>query len=227
MPTPAIASRLASELPWQSVVRSGRFYLVWLMFFSGALAGLMVIGILKPFAGSQLVAAAKAGGLTLDDAGIAELLRRGAIAVGVLALFNAAGRIVWGWISDHVGRTAAMTLMFLLQSATMLLLIFCDTNALLTVGAACVGFNFGGNFAMFPSLTADLFGSRNFGANYGWVFTSYGVAGVTGVWVGNVAQQLTGSYFAAFAFAAVLCLASAVLSLVLAAVRRRAAAEHA
>jgi OFA family oxalate/formate antiporter-like MFS transporter len=94
----------------------------------------------------------------------------------------------------------------------------------LAVGAACVGFNFGGNFALFPSLTADLFGSKNFGANYGWVFTSYGVAGVIGVWVGNTAQQMTGSYFAAFAIAATLCFVSAILAFSLSRVRKVATA---
>jgi MFS transporter, OFA family, oxalate/formate antiporter len=211
-----------AEATWQDVLKTGRFYLVWLMFFSGAMSGLMVIGILKPFAGSQLVTAAQAAGGALSDTAMTELLHKGAVAVGILAIFNAAGRVVWGLVSDRVGRTAAMTLMFALQCVTMLSLTLCDTEQLLAVGAALVGFNFGGNFAMFPSLTADLFGSKNFGANYGWVFTAYGVAGAIGVWVGNTAHAMTGSYFAAFAIAAALCLASAVLTVVLAVARRRA-----
>ena len=76
-----------------------------------------------------------------------------------------------------------------------------------------MGFNFGGNFALFPSATADLFGSGNLGANYGWVFTSYGIAGVVGIVAGNAAKVLTGSYAAAFSLAAVLCLISAGLAL--------------
>ena len=42
------------------------------------------------------------------------------------------------------------------------------------------GFNFGGNFALFPSTTADYFGTKNLGMNYGLVFTGYGAAGVLG-----------------------------------------------
>jgi len=207
---------------WQDILQTGKFYVVWLMFFSGAMAGLMVIGILKPFAGSQLVAAADGGGNALTEALRSDLLLKGATAVGVLALFNAAGRVVWGLLSDLLGRMAAMTLMFALQGVTLLSLITFHTELTLAVGAACVGFNFGGNFALFPSLTADLFGSKNFGANYGWVFTSYGVAGVIGVWVGNTAQQMTGSYFAAFAIAAGLCFISAILAFILSQVRRAA-----
>lgn len=209
-----------SNATWQQLVRTGRFYIVWLMFFSGAMAGLMVIGILKPFAGAQLVKAASVGSGPLSDALRSDLLLKGATAVGVLALFNAAGRIIWGLVSDRIGRVTAMMLMFVFQGVTMLVLNTLDTEWLLAVGAACVGFNFGGNFALFPSLTADLFGARNFGANYAWVFTSYGVAGVIGVWVGNLAQRTTGTYFAAFAVAAVLCFLSAGLALLLGRSRR-------
>jgi len=209
------------DVTWQEILRTGRFYVVWLMFFSGAMAGLMVIGILKPFAGNQLVSAA---GTAVTESLRAELLLKGATAVGVLAIFNAAGRVVWGLLSDLLGRMAALMLMFVLQAATLLALIALRTELTLAVGAACVGFNFGGNFALFPSLTADLFGSRNFGANYGWVFTSYGVAGVIGVWVGNRAQEITGSYFAAFAIAATLCFLSAILAFALSRVRNAATA---
>ena len=215
---PAPAGRRTGPSPdsnWQQLLRSNRFYLVWLMFFSGAMAGLMVIGILKPFAGSQLIAAAEKAGGPLSDALRSRILLQGSTAVGVLALFNAGGRVVWGFLSDRLGRTPAMTLMFTLQGVTLLALTTLDTPWRLAAGAASVGFNFGGNFALFPSLTADLFGTKNFGANYGWVFTSYGVAGVMGVWAGNVAQQATGSYFAAFAVAAALCFASALLAMVL------------
>ncbi len=213
-PSPAsVTSRSnGSDATWQELLRSGRFYVVWLMFFSGAMAGLMVIGILKPFAGSQLVRAAEEASATLTPAIRSDLLLRGATVVGVLAIFNALGRIVWGFTSDKLGRTPALMLMFVFQGVTLLSLSTLNTETLLAVGAACVGFNFGGNFALFPSLTADLFGARNFGANYGWVFTAYGVAGVTGVWMGNAAQRLTGSYFVAFAGAAGLCFVSAILA---------------
>jgi OFA family oxalate/formate antiporter-like MFS transporter len=103
--------------------------------------------------------------------------------------------------------------MFVLQAATMFLLSALDTRVALCVGASIVGFNFGGNFALFPSATADLFGAKNLGANYGWVFTSYGIAGVVGIVAGNAAKVTTGSYAAAFAIAGVLCLVSAGLAI--------------
>ncbi len=217
--------RPVAESHWHDTLRHPAFYMLWVMFFSGATAGLMIIGILKPFAGSQLVEATLAAGSLTADAR-ADLLARGAAVVGWLAMFNAIGRIAWGLISDLIGRTAAFVTMFTLQAVTMLVFAGIATELWLAVAAAIVGFNFGGNFALFPSTTADIFGARNLGANYGWLFTSYGAAGVLGIAAGNLAMQKTGSYAAAFNVAAALCIVSAVLAVALPAVRRRVAARE-
>jgi OFA family oxalate/formate antiporter-like MFS transporter len=220
----AVPGEDTPESLWQETLRRPAFYLLWMMFFSGAMAGLMIIGIVKVFAGEQLVEAARAGGGVLGAGDVDDLLLKGAAAVGWLAIFNAVGRVAWGFISDLIGRTAALVAMFLLQAVMMLLLIGMRTELAIAVSAAVVGFNFGGNFALFPSATADLFGARNFGVNYGFVFTSYGIAGVAGIAAGNAAKTLTGSYAAAFTVAAALCLVSAGLAVGLAIHERRAAA---
>ncbi len=209
---------------WQDTLRRPAFMVLWLMFFSGAMAGLMVIGIIKVFAGEQLVAAALEGGGTLTEDARAGLLAQGAAAVGWLAIFNAVGRIAWGFISDRIGRTIAFVAMFIAQATMMFMLGTMQSEISLAVAASVVGFNFGGNFALFPSATADLFGSKNLGANYGWVFTSYGLAGVVGIAAGNTAKTMTGSYTAAFIVAGVLCLVSAGLAIGLAISHRRDAA---
>ena len=213
------AASTQGESAWRATLRRPAFYVLWLMFFSGAMAGLMVIGIVKVFAGEQLVAAA--GATALSDAQVKDLLLKGAAAVGWLAIFNAVGRIVWGLVSDLIGRTPAFVAMFILQAAMMFLLVGMKTELSLAVAASIVGFNFGGNFALFPSATADLFGSKNLGANYGWVFTSYGIAGVVGIAAGNAAKSITGSYGSAFALAGALCLLSAGLAVGLAVAQGR------
>ena len=223
----ASSSPGAPDTPWHEVLRRPAFYLIWLMFFSGAMAGLMVIGIVKVFAGERLVGAAAASGAALADAEVEGLLLKGAEAVGWLALFNAVGRIAWGFVSDRVGRTAAFIAMFLAQAAIMFTLGAMETELSLAVAAAIVGFNFGGNFALFPSATADLFGSRSFGVNYALVFTSYGVAGVVGIAAGNAAKATTGSYTAAFVAAGALCVLSAALAVALGRLARRAHAPAA
>ncbi len=217
-PSVQIAHKLTGESSWQETLRKPVFYILWLMFFSGAMAGLMVIGIVKVFAGEQLVAAA---GIGIDQATSSTLLLRGAEAVGWLAIFNAVGRVFWGFASDRIGRTAAFVSMFVFQAGMMFALASMDTELSLAVGASVVGFNFGGNFALFPSATADLFGAKNLGANYGWVFTAYGIAGVVGIAAGNAAKAMTGSYAAAFVVAGCLCLISAGLAIGLGASQKR------
>lgn len=212
------------ESAWQQTLRRPAFYVLWLMYFSGAMAGLMVIGILKPFAGAQLVEAASAGSVTLEPAQVDDLLARGVTAVGWLAIFNAVGRVVWGFLSDRVGRTVAFTAMFLFQAGVMFCLAAMKSELSLAVAASLVGFNYGGCFALFPSATADLFGAKNLGVNYGWLFTSYGIAGVIGIAAGNIAKERTGSYAAAFTFAAILCLLSAALAIGLQVTRKRSPA---
>jgi OFA family oxalate/formate antiporter-like MFS transporter len=154
-------------------------------------------------------------------------MKKGAVAVGYLAIFNALGRVAWGLLSDRIGRTTAFVAMFVFQAVMMFLLVGMKTERSIAIAACIVGFNFGGNFALFPSATADLFGAKNIGANYGWVFTSYGIAGVVGIYAGNTAKTMTGSYQAAFVLAACLCALSAVLAIGLQVARKRIAARTA
>jgi len=71
-----------------------------------------------------------------------------------------------------------------LQGITMLLTYHVFISFGLVYGfiiaAALIGFNYGGSFALFPAITADYFGNKNVGSNYGWMFTAYGVAGLAG-----------------------------------------------
>ncbi|MDH5552831.1 MAG: OFA family MFS transporter [Nitrosomonas sp.] len=185
------------DFAWRDMIKLRQFWMLWIMFVFGAAAGLLVIGILNPYGiHSGLSAAAAAN------------------AVGVLALFNGAGRIVWGTASDKIGRKNALTLMFLLQGVMMLALInMGSTELTLSIAAAWVGFNFGGNLALFPSTTADFFGTKNVGINYGLMFTAYGVAGIVGpILAGNV-FDITGSYLWAFIPSGVACLIAAGISL--------------
>ncbi len=218
---PGTPPKFTTESSWQETLTRPAFYTLWLMFFSGALAGLMVISIIAEFAKEQLIAAA-GGSAALSRPQLDTLAAKGAAAVGWLAIFNAVGRVFWGLVSDRVGRTLTFVVMFLFQAGMMFVLARMNTELSLAVAASIVGFNFGGNFALFPSATADLFGARNLGANYGWVFTSYGIAGVFGVAAGNTAKIMTGSYAAAFQLAGGLCVLSALLAIGLALAHRKA-----
>ena len=94
---------------------------------------------------------------------------------------NGLGRIVWGGVSDKIVHKTALIAMCLLQGVAMLIFFYIgDTKLGLIVGASIIGFNFGGNFALFPAITADMFGNKNVGLNYGWVFIAYGIPGIAG-----------------------------------------------
>lgn len=132
------------------------------------------------------------------------------------AIFNGLGRIVWGKVSDTIGAKMSIFLMCLLQGLLMLTFYKMGTTAiLLTLYASAIGFNFGGNFALFPVATADMFGTKNVGANYPFVFTAYGIEGIVGPMLGGFVRDNTGSFLMAFIPAGIACLAGSLLALTL------------
>jgi MFS transporter, OFA family, oxalate/formate antiporter len=186
----------SSNYEWNVMIKTPQFWMLWLMFTFASIAGLMVIGNINPFGIHS--------GLTPAIA---------ASTVGILAIFNGSGRIGWGWISDKIGRSKSMFVMFLLQAIMMFILIRMGTTALLIgIAAAWIGFNYGGVFSLFPSASADFFGTKNIGLNYGLLFTSYGVAGIIGPILGGRVFDITGSYLYAFIPAGILCLIAAIIS---------------
>ena len=82
------------------------------------------------------------------------------------------------------------------------------TPALLYLGATLIGFNFGGNFALFPTITADTFGAKFIGQNYGWVFLAYGIGGIFGPILGGKLGDI-GNFPLAFTICGILCLVAA------------------
>lgn len=108
-----------------------------------------------------------------------------------------------------------MMIMFLFQGMAFMLLVNINSPIAVFIASAWVGLNFGGIFALFPSATADYFGTKNIGMNYGWIFTAYGVAGIPGPVVGGVLYDATHAYVIAFVFAGILCFIAAGCSVVI------------
>ena len=143
------------------------------------------------------------------------------------AILNGLGRIIWGIVSDKIGRKAALFLMCLIQGVMMLLFFKVGgTKIGLIVGACIIGFNFGGNFALFPAATADFFGNKNVGSNYPWVFLAYGIAGIVGPQIAGYFKDAAATSGAGvdawktpFIIAGIACLVAGVLALMLKAPR--------
>ncbi len=201
--------KIATDLTPKEMLRTRQFYLLWMMFIIGALAGLMVIGNIQNFAKSPT------DGFSGHGFSVEQARDFAVIGAAVcLPIFNGIGRIVWGEISDKIGRRKALFTMFLLQGVTMVLFCYSTGNPyMFYVIAALIGFNFGGNFALFPAATADSFGSENIGLNYGYIFTSYGIGGVVGPILAGAVQDAGMSFQYAFIPAAVMCFIAAVLAI--------------
>lgn len=200
------------------MLRTWQFYVLWFMYACGAGAGLMIISCCK-----KIVA----------DAGIAESMALAAV-MG-LALGNGGGRVVAGMLSDRIGRNRTMLLFFLLQAAAIVGLSIASSQqnpsaALLILLATAVGANYGSNLALFPSVTKDFYGLKNFGMNYGLVFTSWGIGGfvlaqfAARVFDGKVVEAWAGSYKFAFYTSAVLLVIAGILTFIVKAPTHRKAA---
>jgi OFA family oxalate/formate antiporter-like MFS transporter len=187
-PLSGAGSTAKKQFVWREMIRTRSFLLIWVMFVLSATCGLMMVGNISNV-GLNLkdFYVVKHPGFTGDV--LVTKTESIALLAGIYAVFNGAGRISWGFISDKLGRTRAMMLMFLVQglvlfgSAAFLFSKPTDQN-LQFYGIAAfysmTGFCFGGNFALFPPITSEYFGTKFFGFNYGIVFTSYAVGGVVG-----------------------------------------------
>lgn len=157
----------------REMLRTPQFYMLWSIFMFASIAGLMVIYCIKLF-----------GIDALEYRGVVDAGAITGTAMAWYAIFNGLGRIAWGSISDRLGRKLTIVLMSGLQGVTMLMTYHIFITFGMVYGfifaAALIGFNYGGAFALFPAITADYFGNKNVGSNYGWMFTAYGVAGLAG-----------------------------------------------
>jgi OFA family oxalate/formate antiporter-like MFS transporter len=181
------------EYTWQKMVKTRPFYLLWLTYLLSATAGLMLIGhivsIVKVQTGSE----------------------SGFIIVMTFAVFNTMGRVLGGVLSDKMGRINALLMVFLVQAVNMFAFSFLNTIPTLAIGIAVAGLAYGALFALFPATTADFFGIKNLGVNYGFIFTSWGIAGIIGPILGGMVADLTGTYSASYLVAGIMLLIGALI----------------
>ena len=180
-----------------------QFYLIFLTFTVSAGAGLMSIGLMKLYPMEALQNA----GLTQVEAS--------AVAGTAMAVFfslaNGLGRILWGMASDSLGRKRSILIMTGTQGLILLAFPYMAGNEyLLYLGATLIGFNFGGNFALFPTMTADTFGTDTVGQNYPYVFLAYGVGGILGPNLGGKLGDM-GNFPIAFTITGIACIVAAAL----------------
>lgn len=170
---------------------------LWLMLFLNVSAGIMIISQASPIAQQQVHMTAIAAGTM----------------VGLLGIFNAAGRFFWAWISDYAGRSRVYFLLYLIQAGVFFLLPRIGTPTALFVAFATIYLCYGGGFGTMPSFTADYFGAKYMGGIYGWILLAWGVGGVISPLMIARVRQATGTYSTAIHVIAVLMVFSLILPL--------------
>ncbi|MEN8258476.1 MAG: OFA family MFS transporter [Thermodesulfobacteriota bacterium] len=177
----------------REVMRTPDFWRVWFLYFIGAGAGLMVIGSIAGMAKSSM------GGNAF-------------LVVAILAIGNAGGRIVAGYLADKAGRSRTLAGVFTLQAVMMFGAIpiigaQSPSAILLIILTTGIGFNYGANLALFPTFAKDLWGMKHFGMNYGILFTAWGIGGFFMSKFSQALKVSSGSFATSFAMSGSLLVA--------------------
>lgn len=195
----------------REVVRTPQFYMVTGTLMLACMAGLMMIGFAKP------IAVAKGLG--------------GAAAVGVMiiSIFNSCGRLFWGWVSDRMGRKNTI-LMLLIATAVAIPFVNMAGGYWIFALIALIGLFYGGFLGVFPALTADFFGTRNMGMNYGMVLLGFGVGAVASSYIAghfkNIAANDINLMLPAFLIASAAAVLGAALMFFVKPPKHKKAAEQ-
>jgi len=173
------------------------FYMIWVSYWFGTTAGLMVIGHAKQAAIEVAL---------LDPI-------QASLVVSILGLFNAFGRVLWGFAGDRYGREKILTLLFALCSIALFMMALIPGAISFVTGVILVGLSFGGFLALYPAVTSDYYGTKNLGVNYGIVFTAYGAGAVLGPIMAAYFKTFSGTYIPSFLVAGGLAFVGIILAL--------------
>jgi len=210
--TPSVDRTALRESTAAQMLTTWQFYVLWIAFVLGAAVGLTAIGQASPLI--QEVS----GKVTPFSAGV---------AVGIMGIFNAGGRLSWGTVSDRIGRKSALFAMSCVSIIACLGLLRTASGFWSVVAGLCLAaFAYGGFLAVMPAFSADYFGQSNVGGNYGFLFLAWGVCGflIPGYFESILdrareAGNLTAGYRDVYWDLAMLAVAVAVLAVLLRAPR--------
>ncbi len=179
---------------WSEMVKTPQFYMMWIAFAFSSSAGLMLIGNFANIAALQ-------GNIT-----------NAATLIMVLAISNTFGRILMGMLSDKIGRSKTLLLAIALQTLNMVLFSSFTTEVAFMGGAVLAGLGYGALLSVFPSMTADFFGIKNYGSNFGVLYLAWGASGFMGPVMANFIVDQTGSFNLAYMISAVMRVIAAVMA---------------
>ncbi len=182
---PAVA---VSDVNWAGMLKSPLFYLVAGVFLAAATSGMMIIGYVSPIVQDVLKLTPQAA----------------ASVVMLLSVANTGGRLAWGAVSDRLGRFPVIGLMLIVGAAAMVGLSLATTYAMVVAMIMAIGFYYGGFLSIMAPVTAELFGAKNLGVNFGVMFLTVGIGAFVGPRLAAVVKAASDGYGQAFIIAAAL-----------------------
>jgi OFA family oxalate/formate antiporter-like MFS transporter len=179
-PATSASSQAADDaLTAKDCILSGRFWFIWLFFFSNICAGIMFIGMQSPMLQDLLKVTAKYTGMD-ESAAKAALAGAGATLIAISSIFNGVGRFFWGGLSDKIGRVNTFRIILGTQVAVFAVLIIVKSPLLFGVLVCYVLLCYGGGFGTAPSTVLTVFGARLMPVVYGTLLTAWSTAGIVG-----------------------------------------------
>lgn len=197
------AGVLVQQFSPMEMLRTPQYYMITFTLMLACMAGLMMIGFAKPIA--------QAKGITPEVA---------AVGVMIISIFNSLGRLFWGWVSDKLGRKRTV-LVLLILSACIIPMVSFTKGYWILILIGVIGFSYGGFLGTFPAITADYFGTKNMGSNYGFVLVGFGIGAVASSYIAGYYRDIAKAadnielMLPAFIIASAAAVAGAVLMLLL------------
>ena len=181
-----------SEFSVLEMLKTKESYLLFIVFFTACMSGLYLIGIVKDI-GVQL-------------AGLTPLVAANAVAM--VAIFNTAGRIILGALSDKVGQLKVVLYSLVITAISVTVLSFVPLNfGIFFACVAGIAFCFGGCITVFPPIVGEFFGLNNQTNNYGIIYQGFGLGALSGTFIAT----LVGGFKPTFMVVGVLCLISIII----------------
>ncbi|MDR7869176.1 MAG: OFA family MFS transporter, partial [Sporomusaceae bacterium] len=180
-PPSAAATAVVSQdaVTARQSILSGKFLMMWTVFFFNIVAGIMFISFQSPLL-QDLLQKAIAPAAMGDPRVIAGLAASGATLIAVSSIFNGLGRFFWGGLSDRIGRAQTFRLILGSQCIVFAALLFVNDPLVFSVLVCYVLLCYGGGFGSMPSFVLDVFGQKLMPVVYGAILTAWGCAGIVG-----------------------------------------------
>lgn len=169
---------LTSGMTANEALKTYHFYVLWIVFFINIACGLGLISVIAPMA--------------QDMAGMSA--QQAAVVVGLMGIFNGFGRLLWAGLSDYIGRPITFIVLFSVNIAMSLVLMFLHIPILFITAMAILMTCYGAGFSLIPPYLSDVFGAKELAALHGYILTAWAMAALFGPMLLSISYQLSGSY---------------------------------